>query len=170
MIPKNNKLGSDKIISVYWFVILFIVAAAIAYMVFAFYGKPYDIRELEANALTNRVADCLSEGGYLREDAFSVEFKESFLEMCSLNFGVEDFRDWRSQEQYYVELQILDFNTNSKFPEITAGNKNLKEFCEVKGKGFPFCLERSFYVINKENIQYKVNILSIVRKTEKNVQ
>ena len=62
----KNKKG-DKLISVYWFVILFIVAGAIAYMTVSFYGEPYDIREAEAYALTNKVARCLSEAGYLEE-------------------------------------------------------------------------------------------------------
>src|SRR3990167_8995579 len=105
-----NKTGTDKIISVYWFVILFIVAAAIAYMVISFYGKPYDVRELEANALTNRIADCVSQNGYLREETLSEGFKENLLASCDLNFEVEDAYGWKEQEQYYIEIEIVDFN------------------------------------------------------------
>ena len=50
-----NKKGTDKIISVYWFTILFIVAGAIVYMAAAFYGEPYDVREIEANILINQI-------------------------------------------------------------------------------------------------------------------
>ncbi|MBS3086724.1 hypothetical protein J4422_03415 [Candidatus Pacearchaeota archaeon] len=165
-----NKTGGDKIISVYWFVILFIVAAAIVYMVFSFYGKPYDIRELEANALTNRVADCVSQTGYLREEVLIEGFNENLLEQCNLNFEVEDACGWKEQGQYYVEIEILDFNppNGKKIPEISAGNSNLKIFCADKGESLPFCLKRSLYVIDRKNTQYQVNILSIVRKTEKN--
>ena len=41
-----NRRG-EKYLSVYWFVILAIVAGGIIAMVFVFYGKPYDIREIE---------------------------------------------------------------------------------------------------------------------------
>ncbi len=65
---KMNKLGTDKIISIYWFAILFIVAAAVVYMASVFYGGPADVREIEANILINQVADCVSQGGYLKEN------------------------------------------------------------------------------------------------------
>ena len=174
-IEKQNKLkfdkkGADKIISVYWFFILFIVAAGVAYMVFSFYGKPYDIRELEVNTLTNKVADCVSYVGYLRDDALTIS-KENLLEKCDLNFNVEDVYDWRSQKQYYVEIEILDFKTKSKISEASSGNLILKNFCSDKSGNSPFCLQRSFYALGKnenENVQYQINIFSIVRKTEKN--
>lgn len=165
-----NKTGADKIISVYWFAILFIVAAAIAYMAISFYGKPYDVRELEANALTNRVADCFSQNGYLKEEVLTDGFKETFLEQCNLNFEVENAYDWKTTGQFYVEVEILDFNSKNRVSQISGGNGNLESFCEVKGEGSPLCLRRSLYSIDKENTQYQINILSIVRKTEKNAQ
>lgn len=171
MTNKINKKGADKIISVYWFVILFIVAAAIVYMTISFYGKPYDVRELEADALTNRVADCISEAGYLKEEALTQNFKENFLALCGLNFDTEDVYDWKQRGQYYVELEMLNFNSKERVSDvISGGNVNLKEFCSVDEKNFPFCLNKSFYVVDKNNVQYQVNILSVVRKTEKNVQ
>ena len=168
MILKNKK--ADKIISVYWFAILFIVAAAIAYMVISFYGEPYDIREAEVYALTNKVAGCLSDAGYLEERALSAEFKENFMEICKFNFEVEEVHNWREQGQYYVEINLSNFSTNQSISTIKEGNEALKTDCGLKGKGFPVCLERSFYILNREKNQYQIDILSIVRKTEKNVQ
>ena len=127
----KNKKGGDKIISVYWFVILFLVAAGISYMVISFYGKPYDIRELEANVLTNRIADCVSTNGYLNEEILTHSFQNSLLNKCNLNFEVEDMHDWREQGQYFVEVEILEFNSQEKVSETSAGNVNLKDFCEL---------------------------------------
>ena len=163
-----DKHGADKIISVYWFAILFIVAAAIVYMVVSFYGEPYDVRELEADILADKVADCLAEGGYLKEGIFE-SLSNNLLETCNFNFEVEDIHNW-DDDQLYVEIKIYNFSSKTKIFEISEGNINLKENCELEGNNFPFCLERSFYVIDKDNNQYQVNILSIVRKTEKNVQ
>ena len=178
MIKKLNKQGGEKIISVYWFVILFIVAAAIVYATSVFYGGPYDVRELEVNILTNKIAGCFSEEGYLNEgffidDSLNQEFQNNFLEKCNLNFDTENVYDWNKQGQYYAEVKIHDFYLGDKgdqLTEISAGNINLKKDCFLEGKGFPVCLERSFYVIDKENNQYEINILSVVRKIEKNVQ
>jgi hypothetical protein len=165
-----NKRGGDKIISVYWFVILFIVAAAIVYMVASFYGKPYDVRTIEVNALTNRVADCVSEGGYIKEEFLSTGQVSDVLSKCNLNFNVEDSYNWKAEGQFYTEFEVIDFNSKTKISEFSVGNANLKDFCEMKGENFPVCLRRSFYSIDKNNVQYQVNILSVVRKIEKNVK
>ena len=165
----KNRKGTDKLISVYWFAILFIVAAAIAYMVISFYGEPYDVRKLEANVLTNQVADCLSEKGYLKEGVLD-SIRDDFLETCDLNFEVEEYEKW-DDNQFYVEIGVYDFNNQDQIIlEISEGNQNLKINCEIDDKNFPLCLEREFYVLGDEDKQYVVNILSIVRKTEKNVQ
>lgn len=168
MILKNKK--ANKMISVYWFAILFIVAAAIVYMVISFYGEPYDIREAEAHALTNKIANCLSEAGNLTEGVLDEDFEENFMEECKLNFEVEDVYNWREHGQYYVEINFSNFLTMAEISVIKKGNENLKMDCGLKGKAFPVCLERSFYVLDKNEKQYQIDILSIVRKTDKNVQ
>jgi hypothetical protein len=165
----RNKRGGDKVISgVYGFAIFFIVAAAIIYMTASFYGKPYDVRLLEENALANRIVDCVSVEGYIKEEALTPDFSNDFLIKCNLNFEVEDVYDWKSQGQFYAEMEIFDFNSKDKISGTSAGNINLKDFCEMKGKYLPTCLKRSFYSIDKSNKQYQINILSIVNKINKN--
>ena len=159
----------DKLISVYWFVILFIVAAAIVYMAHAFYGKPYDIRGVETDLLISKVARCVSEGGYLKEGVLEGELKENLRNFCNLNFQVEDSYGWREFEQYYVEIEILKFDSSEKILSLQEGNKQLKDFCGQNEKNFPFCLERSLYSLDKDGNSYRINLISIVRKTEKNV-
>lgn len=168
-----NKHGTDKLISVYWFAILFIVASAIVYMTVSFYGKPYDVRELEANTLTNHIANCLSDAGYLKENILGNEdFKNNFLENCNLNFDVEDAHDWGEQGQYYVGVEFSQ-EENLIF-EISEGNKNLISSCgierEVEKEKLAKCVERKFYSLDSAGNVHSVKILSIVRKTEKNVK
>ncbi|HEB46898.1 MAG TPA: hypothetical protein ENI22_00320 [Candidatus Pacearchaeota archaeon] len=162
-----NRKGGDRIISIYWFTILFIVAAAIVYMVAVFYGKPYDVREIEADILMDRVSDCVSKAGYLLDSAL----EENFLENCGLNFDVEDIYGWGEEGQYFVEVNIKDFLSLRQItPSSKKGNEALKEFCNLEGDILPFCLERTFYTIDKTGKQFRVDVLSIVRKTEKNAQ
>ncbi len=178
---------TNKIISVYWFVILFIVAGAIAYMAVLFYGEPYDVREIETNIMINQIADCLSKGGKLRgwvideDDGKKILglTNENILEKCHLNFNVEDFKGWKNN-QYYVEVGFYEFDINAKdgigkpfgksvFTEVV----NWKDNCEDKKKTKSgFCVERSFYVLDENNTPYSyiIKILSAVRKTEKNVR
>ncbi len=158
----RNKKGADKMISVYWFVILFLVTAAIVYMVMIFYGAPYNVRDIEGKILANQIADCLAEGGYLRDNVLNNEsFKNNFLEKCKLTFDVEDAYEWKKQEQYYTEINFYEFEKldNSIF-KIVEGNVNLKS---------QDSLERNFYILNKDDEkQYVIKILAAVGKIEKN--
>lgn len=172
----KNKKGADKIISVYWFVVLFLVAGAIVYMVASFYGKPYDIREIEANILTDKVANCVSYSGEIRNgvlssDDLTEEFKNNFLDFCDLTFNVEDSFGWKSEEQYFIQIGFYDFEnypgSNFLFG-LSTGNFNLKQFCGQAGSGMPICLEREFYSLGENGKKYVIKINSIVKKIEKN--
>lgn len=157
-----NKRGGDKLISVYWFAILFIVAAGVVYMAVLFYGEPFDVREIEANALTDRVADCLVRGGELVEG-----WENKNLESCGITFEVEDTEGWEN-DQFYLKVEYSKFSENNFIVLIDEGNSLLKE--EYKGgDNFPVCVERSFYAVDEAGGQYEIKVLSVVRKTEKNV-
>jgi hypothetical protein len=139
-----NNRGADKIISVYWFFILFIVAAAVVYMVAIFYGGAYDIRKAEADAMINQIADCITENNKLKENINN----ENFMNECHLNFGEEE-------KQYYIEIGILG---------ISQGNTNLDDYCDKEGDKLPRCFERSFYTLNNPNVEIKV----VINKENKN--
>ena len=91
LIKQNNKKGGEKVISVYWFIILFLVAGAIVYMVGSFYGKPYDVRQIEADLLASKASKCVSYAGYLNEEILEPQFLENFPESCAITFkGAEE--------------------------------------------------------------------------------
>jgi hypothetical protein len=137
----NSK--GEKYLSVYWFAVLVIVAGGIVLIVMAFYGKPLDVREVEANILINKVVDCISEGSGMRDDLSS----ENFLQECHLNFD----------KDYYLEIFEMG---------IIQGNSNLKDYCSLNQDGV-ICVEKNFYYL--ENSEGKwVNILSVVNKGEEN--
>ena len=164
---KMNKKGSDKILSVYWFFILFIVAAAVVYMVAAFYGKPYDVRGMESQILSDKAAECLVDRGYINPDWQTLN-SSNLLQRCSLNFNTESDYGWNN-DQYYLEVSVSNFTSGLPLVSAYAGNANLKGFCGLKGGTNPVCTYRQVYAIGNNNTEYSINITSIVRKTEKNV-
>ena len=183
--PKNC-IGAEKIISVYWFVILIIIAGAVVAMVSLFYGSPYDVREQEANIMINQVSNCLSENGELNKNLFIGEnsekkFNENFnlKEECNLIFEAK-FKNQpgpsSERDEYFLEAEFYDLNNSSgKVFELFEGNSNLKTDCKIaegekKYKRLSKCVDREFYSLDSENQAYKINILSVVRKTEKNVK
>jgi len=154
----KNKKGMEKIMSVYWFVMLGLVAGAIVFMVSSFYGNPYDVRELEANIMINNIAHCLSKDGQLME--INGEFKDNFLKECNLNYETND-----EKGQYYIEIEFFDFNTDNKLNEISAGNINLKN----NPSGSLHSSEKSFYTLS-DNQKVIVKITSIINKEKQNVR
>lgn len=176
MIKKINKKGAEKILSIYWFAILIIIAGAIVAMVSLFYGTPYDARETEANIMMNKAVNCLSENGKLDAELFNKEnknFNENFnlKEKCNFVFETE----LKSEtEEYFLRAEFYDLN-NEKVLSISEGNSNIYSDCKIgeeKYKKLPKCVEREFYSLNpfSENEIFKIKILSAVKKTEKNVK
>ncbi|MEX2017200.1 MAG: hypothetical protein WD876_01895 [Candidatus Pacearchaeota archaeon] len=166
LFPKSRK-GAEKTISVYWFAILVIVTGAVIYMVSLVYGEPYDIRNAEADIFANKIADCLSEGGYMNEGVLTEPFKQNFLDNCRLNIDASDFPE--SNGEYYFEVSVYDFETGSSLNyNVKGGNSNLKLGCEQKGKTQPVCTEKQFYSLDKNQKSYTVKILAIVNKVSKN--
>jgi len=171
----KNKRG-DKIISVYWFAILIIVAGGVFGMVYIFYGTPYDIREIEANVLGNQIADCVSYAGKINTALISngrtsPKIGESFLKMCHLNFKSDEWQD----EQYYLEVKIYSLgDLNNSILNITAGDNKWLSSCALQTnrqiEKLAKCIKKSFYSIDNSNNQYIIKILTVVRKAEKNVK
>ena len=171
-----NKRGAEKILSIYWFTILIIIAGAVVTMVSLFYGAPYDARSAEANIMVNQISNCLSENGKLNQELFNENknFNENFnlKEKCNLIFETE-FKSERGE--YFLEADFYNLN-NDKIFSISEGNSNLYADCKVnpeeKYKKLSKCVERDFYSLNpfSDDDIFKIKIISVIRKTEKNVK
>jgi len=172
-----NKKGGSKIITLYWFVILIIVAGGIFAMVYSFYHYPYDVRELEGEIMINHISDCLSNKGELNselfnEEGFSQNFSENFLENCHLNFEVEDV--WEEEPQYYFRINFYNSTNleNSVFEISKGDNKLIADWNIQEEKDYQRIakgVENSFFSFNGEDL-YLIKILTIIKKTEKNVK
>tara|TARA_Y100000310_G_scaffold215009_1_gene215982 strand:- start:213 stop:728 length:516 start_codon:yes stop_codon:yes gene_type:complete len=169
----NNR--GEKIVSVYWFTILFLVAGAVVYMVAIFYGQPYDIRELEGEMLSNKIADCLVEAGELKSGVlnggtFSSNYQgNSLLSQCGITFEVEDSLGWKD-DQFYLEVAISNYGSPRELSTSFVGNANLKSsITGGYGGNFPVSVERGFYATDQSGTEaYEIKTFVIVRKTEKN--
>jgi len=175
----KDKKGDEKVLSIYWFIILIITVVGIYGMVNAYYRHPYDIRELEANLLINRVADCISYGGEINERVLnkstgklSDDFNLNFLDECNITFNTENEHDWNKTEQYYMEINFSDVGFNP-LGTIMKGNNVFRGQCEqlktkIEHELLPKCGHKRFLVISGGK-QILIDIFTGIRKTEKNV-
>ncbi len=163
---KKSKKG-EKLLSLYWFVILFLVASTIVYVVASVYGAPYDVRKIESGFLADKLADCISQGGYMTEKAPTLD-KENILEQCGITLEVEDSYGWED-DQFYFLIEYYDFDSKNLIKTIEVGNERLVDFCGANGKT-PFCNERRFYVIDRNQEEYEIKLKIAISKYEKNVK
>lgn len=168
----KNKKGTDKILSMYWFAALIIIAGGIFAMVSTFYNHPYDIRGMESEILNKKTVGCLSSGGELNkelfyEEKFNENFSDIFLRVCDFNFNTT-----KKEVQYYVEAEFYNL-TEKENPvfEFSKGRKNWREDCGIEDEHEKMakCVERRFYS-TYQGEQYLIKILSIVGKVDKNVK
>ena len=163
-----NRKGAEKILSIYWFLILTVVAGGIFAMVYAFYNHPYDVRELEADIMISKMADCISEGGKIKENRLNDEnFKNTFLNECGFNF------DGGETMQYYLEVDFYTLNNKDEsLFSLAEGNENWIADCELEKEygRTAECVEKRFYAVGQDNNQYLIKILAIIGKTKENVK
>ena len=163
----------NKLISIYWFVILMLVAGGIFAMVSIFYNAPYDVREIEADLLAEKIADCIYFGGEANSNlyfgVFKEEFRDNFLKRCSLNFDTKEY----TEKEFYAEVSFYS-EEDLKNPafQLSEGNFNWKADCSLDGEKYEKivkCSNKKFYALIEDK-NYLVDILTIVRKTEENVR
>ena len=147
-------------------------------MVNVFYGAPYDVRNIEANLLSEQIANCIASEGKVSsnlidysQNVWLEEFIDHFTDHCSLNFNPTG--EWE-KTQYYVEVNFYDaFDIRNLILNMSEGNSNWKPDCELQGKGYDklvVCSKKEFYAEGLSENIYLIKILTVVRKTEQNVK
>ncbi len=181
MMSKNKK-GTDKLLSLYWFLVLTLVAGGVIAMVLVYYGAPYDIREIESTLFAEKIADCISNKGVisnniLNGDIFKIASGEDFTNRCGITFNVEDGYGDINEPQYFYEVYFYKVtDTLNPAFNFSYGNTNLKPDCFIKkenGKDYvklAVCREERFYSVNNKGDQYLIKIFSVIGKSDKNVK
>lgn len=170
----RNKKGADKLITIYWFFILVIIAGGVVLMANAFYSTPYDVREVEARILGERVADCIYSGGEFSpllnsNGVFRKEFKDNFMDRCNLNF--QSSGEFEEVEYYVYVGFSADAGKDKPTFFLEAGNLNWVSDCnvEVQNDKLARCYENYFWAQDPSGKLYYVKVLSAVRKVKQNV-
>lgn len=176
----SDKKGADKILSLYWFVIIIIISGGVIAMAYNFYGAPFDVRDLEVGVFSDQVANCISQNGMMNnflydESGFKDDANVNFLENCGLTFDTESTFDGEMQCMVYADFYKVGDTENSVF-EIKQGNLNFLGECYIKStsdedySSLVKCDEDRIYVLDDYGNQYLVKIITAIKKADKNVK
>lgn len=158
----SNKKADERVLSIYLFIIYIIVAIGIVSGVLLFYGA-LDIREVEAEVLTDKVIDCLTEQGKLKTGVLEWEN----LDNCKFNFK-DNSQKYDGEEQYYVQIEFYDFDNSKEIrSSIEKGRKDFFQYCELDGDKLPKCNMKEIYILNNGD-KILLRIYSVVGKVAKN--
>jgi len=85
-----NKVGGEKYLSIWWFLILAIIAGGIVMGVLAFYNAEVNVKESESYILYERVIDCFMDQGFLGEKVLEENFNagDNITPVTLKNMGI----------------------------------------------------------------------------------
>jgi hypothetical protein len=133
-----NKLG-EKVLSIWMFGIWIIVGLAVVGGVFVFFNQNFDVRNIEANILNDKMKECLKQGEVLE----SLEGGDFELGQCRIEEGF-----FQEESNYFIKIVF-------EGKEFKFGNFGFEKDCEIgegllKARNFPSCVEKIFFVEGKE--------------------
>ncbi len=128
----GDKKGMGRmVIWFFYFIVIIIVVSWVVVVVASFYSKQYDIREMEANMLANKLMRCIMKEGVIEKADLDNIFKN-----CDFNLN---------REEYYLEV---DYTSDGKESKASFGRESLGNLCKLKNIDVtyaPSCNKINYY-------------------------
>ncbi|MEK6820660.1 MAG: hypothetical protein AABX71_03030 [Nanoarchaeota archaeon] len=150
----HSKTAGERILSIWMFIIWIIIFLGITSAVLAIYSVRVNVKRVEAGILSDKIIDCISENGYLRED-FSYDF-DVFSE-CRINKDVIE-----RAGNYNILAEVYDFYSCSKKEGGFACEKKLYEVEATEQASSLYvlciaekteigCIEKAVYLLDRKD-------------------
>jgi len=149
-----GKQGGERVLSIYWFIILGIILVGIVSGVLNVFGSSFDVRTAEAGLLKEKVVDCLVSGGRLNAEIYE---SEDLLSECAIDLDDKTSTYKDESQQYAIKIGDKEF-----------GNQQLFVQCGLS-EDFAKCLDTTIYVLNGDEEMF-LEIKTAVGKEEQNVR
>lgn len=145
---KIGKKGSERVLSIWHFIVFGIIGLGIVAAVWLFYSAEVDVREIEILMLQNKLYDCVVEQGFV--DEFLEEEIDVFGN-CGLNKEI-------IEEDFY--FRVLLENSAEELKRIDKGVRSFEKDCEVvlsgvEAKRYPKCFMKNESVLYHEGSEIK---------------
>lgn len=160
-----GKKAGEKYLSIWWFFVLIVIAGGLVAGVLI-NSKDTSIKEIEADILATRLADCIVKNGWL--DSGILEKTFDVFEKCYLS------KEAIESGKYYLALEAYEFGKceinkdkleckdglTSGFYSFGASSFEIQ--CKINGKTYPKCSEKYIYVLDEENGRQRKLILRVI--------
>lgn len=120
-----NKRGGEKLLSIWWFVILGLVGICVVLGVMLFLSTDIDIRTKEAALVYAKFSNCLVKNGFLSND---------FLNSGSNIYDLCEIDKKTFETSFYINMTLKD-SSGKLEKEVILGNPQLQKQCEIVFEG-----------------------------------
>ncbi len=156
-----NKLGGEKLLSIWWFFCLALVLVGVIFGVVLFYGGEYDIRSQEAGALYGNFFSCfVKDNAFLDSNVLDKDF--DIFKECKINS--ELFK--KEGSKFFFKVGVYDESSVLIVDEILMGDYSLEKNCAnlegIDAEAFPKCSAGTEFFFYVEDNMIKKGYLSIL--------
>lgn len=134
--PMNKKAG-EKLLSIWWIFVLLVIGGGILIGVILYYSTDINIKGIEAEILTERIINCITDNGYLKAEVLADNF--NITEKCRLDTEV-----FSMGSNFYFNLSV--YKDKDLIKNIIAGDNSIEKDCiieqKIKAEHFPVCFEQ----------------------------
>ena len=143
---KMNKKGGEKLLSIWWFLVLAVIGLCIVGGVVMYYGRDVDTRAAEAEILASKVISCLSTNQYF-DDEF---LKSDILNNCGLSKESFESNGYFFFKVYLTDDSGKDLLTEEIKRNLYIGNIGYEQDCKVgesiDSPNYPKCVEKNLKI------------------------
>lgn len=133
---------AEKLLSIWWIFVLVVIGGAVVIGVLIYFNAEINVKQMEADILSERIIRCLTENGHLRPDFLKNDF--NVFTICGLKKEVFDDGTFYFKISVYNDAGLLR-------EDIIAGDPSFEENCEVSGvvraRYFPKCSEKDGVIV-----------------------
>ena len=160
-----DKKAGEKLLSLWWFLVLIIIGGGIFIGVSLFYSAEINVKQVEAEMLYDKIFDCFSSQDDLTKIFSDENSGFDIFSECGLNKNVFD-----NAGIFYLKINFFDETGNQIGKSIEVGDKSLEKDCDVSkvifAKHYSGCYKNKEFVDGKSNLE----ILSVSNQNGRNVK
>ena len=152
-----NKKADSKLLSIWWFAVLTVIAGGVIMAVLIFQSAKIDVRVAEVDILSAKIINCVLDKGY-----FNFEFvsgKMDIFKVCGLNEDV-----LVEHGNYFIKLGLVDNDGKDIFSEQRYGNSALEGDCRIQqalfsARTYARCSENSVFGLDSDKREIVLSMI-----------